>query len=256
MGQVNEKETQQLIKRFRELALRSFQQGIFTFTGFLGLDEQDCFFRGEEEFRYAGCCLGGGYEDADRKVLRFGNPQELGYEMDFPIVCIHIQPRMYKFADVLSHRDFLGALMNLGIERCTLGDICVGDREAYLFCLDNIADFICENLSQIKHTQVQCHITEKYEEIPREEPRTEILQVVSPRVDAVTARVYHQSRGECLELFRAGRIFVNGRLCENNARLLKAGETVNARGCGKFVYRGERGETRKGKLNIEVAVYG
>lgn len=255
MEQVNEKETQQFKKRLRELVLRSLHQGIFTFTGFLGLDEQDCFWRMEEEFRHIGCCSGGGYENAERKVIRFGNPEELGYEMDFPIVCIHIQPLMYKFADALSHRDFLGALMNLGIERYTLGDICVGDREAYLFCLETIADFICGNLSQVKHTQVKCHITEKYEEIPREEPRTEIIQAASSRVDAVTARVYHQSRGECLELFRAGRVFVNGRLCENNARILKAGETVNARGCGKYVYQGERGETRKGKLNIEVAVY-
>ncbi|MCM1568721.1 MAG: YlmH/Sll1252 family protein [Roseburia sp.] len=255
MEREQEKETQQLRKRFRELADKSFRQGIFTFTGFLGLNEQECFWRMEEELRYAGCEFAGGYENADRRILRFGNPTELGYETDFPMACIHIQPLMYKFADELSHRDFLGALMNLGIERSTLGDIRVGDREAYLFCLESMGDFICENLRQIKHTRVTCHRTADYREIPQKEPEKELLQVSSSRVDGVTAKVYHLSRGECLELFRAGRMFVNGRLCENNSRLLKAGETVNARGYGKYIYQGELGETRKGKLHVEIAVF-
>lgn len=63
------------------------------------------------------------------------------------------------------------------------------------------------------------------------------------------------SRDKSLELFRAGKVYVNGRLCENNARLLKAGETVNARGFGKFSLGDEARETRKGKLAVDVRVY-
>jgi len=183
------------------------------------------------------------------------NPEELGYEVDFPIQCIHIKPLVAKFADKISHRDVLGALMNLGIERSTLGDIKVGDKEAYLFCLDSIAEYICENLIQVRHTHVSCSVTEEYRELPEEEPKVCTIQVSSPRVDAVIAKVYNKSRGDCLELFRTGKVYVNGRLCENNSRLLKTGETVNARGYGKFVINGEPRETRKGKLSMEIAVY-
>ena len=251
----NEKELQNLRNRFRDLAEKSFQQNIFTFTGFLGLGEQDVFWRMEKELGHAGYTLFGGMEGMDRKIVRFGSEQEFGYTVPFPIVCIHIKPLLQKFADKLSHRDFLGALMNLGIERSTIGDILVGDREAYLFCLDSIAEYICQNLEQIKHTRVKCRITEDVGEIPAEEPEQEKVQVSSLRVDALLARVYNKSRGDCLELFRTGRVFVDGRLCENNSRILKGGETVNARGYGKFIFTGQVRETRKGKLNAEVAVF-
>ncbi len=255
MSSENEKEIQQLRNRLRDLADKSFQQNMFTFTGFLGLGEQDTFWRMEPELRHAGYTLSGGTEGADRQVLRFGSEKELGYEVPFPIVCVYIKPLMAKFADKLSHRDFLGALMNLGIERSTIGDIKVGDKEAYLFCLESISAYICGNLTQIKHTHVSCTITEDYEEITQEEPEKCTIQVASARVDAVIAKVYNKSRSDCLELFRTGKVFVDGRLCENNSRSLKPGEVVNARGYGKFIMSGEVRETRKGKLAVEIAVY-
>ncbi len=255
MALENEKEIQKLRNRFYELAEKSFQQNMFTFTGFLGLSEQDVFWRMEQEVKHAGYTLYGGSQDTDRQMVRFGSVEELGYEVPFPIVCIHIKPLLAKFAEQLSHRDFLGALMNLGIERSTVGDIKVGDKEAYLFCLASIADYICDNLNQIKHTHVACKVTQHCEEMPKEEPQRASVQVPSLRMDAVLAKVYHKSRSECLELFRTGKVFVNGRLCENNSRILKQGETVNARGYGKFMLCGELRETKKGKLSIEVAVY-
>ncbi len=255
MAPENEKEVQKLRNRLRELAEKSFQQNMYTFTGFLGLSEQDTFWKMESELKHAGYMICGGCENADRVVIRFGSEEEFGYEVAFPIVCIHIKPLIAKFADKLSHRDFLGALMNLGIERSTIGDIKVGEKEAYLFCLESIAEYICENLSQIKHTHVSCKITDNYAEIPQEEPQTCMVQVSSMRIDAVIAKVYNKSRSECLELFRTGKVFIDGRLCENNSRLLKPGETVNARGYGKFVMQGEVRETKKGKLCVEVAVY-
>ena len=251
----DEKEIHQLRNRFRDLAEKSFRQGIYTFTGFLGLSEQDVFWQEAGKLSHAGYRLEGGCQAADRVVARFGSPEELGYEVPFPIVCVHIRPLAQKFADDLSHRDFLGALMNLGIERSTIGDIKVGEREAYLFCLDSIAGFICENLSQVKHTHVKCRIVESPASLPGEEPVPRVVQVQSLRADAVLAKVYNLSREKSLELFRAGKVYVNGRLCENNSRQLKSGETVNARGYGKFVLTGEPRETRKGKLAAEVAVY-
>ncbi len=255
MGADSEKEEQQIRNRLRDLAEKSFHQNMFTFTGFLGLSEQDVFWRTEPELRYAGYELYGGIGSADRQMIRFGNVAELGYEVPFPIVCIHVKPVIAKFADKLSHRDFLGALMNLGIERSVVGDIKVGDKEAWIFCTDTIAGHICENLEQVKHTHVTCRITEDVGQMPEEEPEKVSVQAASLRIDAVVAKLYNKSRGDCLELFRSGKVFVNGRLCENNSRLLKSGETVNVRGFGKFVMDGEPRETRKGKLNVELKVY-
>lgn len=255
MAQEMEREIQQLKNRFHDLAERSFAQGIYTFTGFLGLGGQEAFWQEEPKLRYAGYTLYGGCENADRVMIRFGQSGQLGYEAPFPVVCIHISPLQEKFAEELSHRDFLGALMNLGIDRSTIGDIRAGGKQACLFCTDSIAEYICQNLEQVKHTHVRCRIAEEVPELLQEEPEAMRIQAQSLRVDAVLAKVYNVSREKSLELFRAGRVYVNGRLCENHSRILRAGETVSVRGHGRFTLSGEQKETRKGKLSAEVFVY-
>ena len=262
-----EKDIQQFKNRLKDLADKSFRQNIFCFSSFLGLAEQDIFWQMEKELRHAGYELSGSGLTAeadaeepeadmrDRKMIRFGNPAELGYEEPFPIVCIHIAPLLAKFVDTLSHRDFLGSLMNLGIDRSTLGDIIVGEKEGYLYCMDSIADFICENLTKIKHTNVRCQVVEGAKAVSQEKPEEQKVLVSSDRIDGVIAKVYQMSRGDALEHFRAKQVFVNGRLCENNSRTLKSGEVVNVRGYGKFVYEGVIYETRKGKWNISVKVF-
>lgn len=248
-------ELQQLKNRFHDLANRSYAQGVFTFTGFLGLGEQEAFWQEEPRLKAAGYTLYGGFENAERVMVRFGDAGALGYEMPFPIACIHISPLLSKFADDLTHRDFLGALMNLGIDRSTIGDIKAGEKQAYLFCQESVGEFICENLGRVRHTDVKCVPVENAGELVREKPEAVTVQVQSVRADAVLSRIFNMSREKSLELFRAGKVFVNGRLCENNARTLKAGDVVSARGYGKFCLEEGIRETRKGKLAIEAAVY-
>ena len=251
------KEEQQLRNRIKDLADKSFRQNTYTFTGFLGLSEQEVFWKLEEahELAYASNQLWGGYESAERKVIRFGSMEELGYEEDYPITCVHIQPLLVKFADNLGHRDFLGALMNLGIERSTLGDIRVVEKEAYLYCLTSIAEYICENLDKVKHTNVKCTVVEKIADIPQEEPEEMEVLLPSLRLDACLAKVYKESRNTILDMFRTGKVYVNGKLCENNSKQLKEGEVVNLRGYGKFIFDGMQNETKKGKLNVRIRIY-
>ena len=153
-----EKEDMLLQKRFLELAKRSFHQNIFTFTGFLALSELDLFYQIEPQLRYAGVTVFGGTAESDRKVIRFGNVEELGYEEQFPIVCLAVEPILEKFAEGLSHRDYLGAFMSLGIERENLGDIFIKGKTGYVFCLERIAPYLIENLTQVRHTNVKLKI--------------------------------------------------------------------------------------------------
>lgn len=266
-----EKDLQLLKKRFQELAEKSYRQNIYTFTGFLGLPEQEIFWQMEKELAYAGYRLQGsdkvpeaggsretenGGMDCDRKIIRFGNPEQFGYEEPFPIVCIHMKPLLSKFSDSFSHRDFLGALMHLGIDRSTIGDIKVGEKEGYLFCQESIAEFICENLEKVKHTSIRCERVSGPEEFWMEEPREMAVLASAERLDGVISKVYNMSRSDSLNLFREKKVYVNGRLCENNSRILKSGETVNVRGYGKFIYDGVNHETKKGKVSLKVRVFG
>ncbi|MBR5596257.1 MAG: hypothetical protein IKW30_02495 [Lachnospiraceae bacterium] len=250
-----EKEDLLLQKRFVELANRSFVQNMFTFTEFLSLPELDLFYKNEPQLRYAGVTVFGGTEGADRKVIRFGNKEELGYEETFPIVCISMEPVLEKFGENLNHRDYLGALMNLGIERENLGDIFIKGKTGYVFCLERIADYIVENLTQIRHTHVKTKILEKQEDFFQKELEEMAVLSASERIDGIVSKVYNMSRNQSLELFRGKKVYVNSRLNENNSYILKKGDIISVRGYGKFIYQGVGYETKKGKLSVKLSIY-
>ena len=100
-----------------------------------------------------------------------------------------------------------------------------------------------------------CKVIDTPEEYPKEEPELMTIQVQSLRVDAVIAKVFNLSREKSIELFRSGKVFLAGGLCENNSRSIKQGESVSVRGYGKLMLTEEARETRKGKLSVQAAVY-
>ena len=251
----SEKEILQLQKRLKDLADQSYKQNVFTFSGFLGLAELDVYYRMEKELRYSCPELFGGDGDTERKIIRFGSAVDFGYEEEYPISCIHVKPLITKFSDDFSHRDFLGALMNLGIERSCIGDIRVGNREGYLYCLSSMVDFIIENLIQIKRTHVNCESVEGMGKIQEEEISPVEVLVSSLRIDGCLSKLYKISRTESILLFQSGRVYVDGRLVENNSRMLKTGESINVRGYGKFIFQGIKYESKKGKLCLSILRY-
>jgi len=78
----------------------------------------------------------------------------------------------------------------------------------------------------------------------------------SERVDGIISKLYNMSRTQSNELFRVGKVFINGKACENNSCFLKENDVVTVRGFGKFIFQGVQRETRKGKLNVGVLLYG
>ena len=244
-----------LQKRFVELANRAYNSGVYTFTDFLGLKEQSEFAAVKPKIRGIPYEAFGGVEGAERVMIRFGSEELMGYEVPFPIVCIKIEPASQKFADKLTHRDFLGALLNLGIESETLGDIPIVDNVGYLFATEDIAPFIIGELTRVKHTEVKLSTVDEPPtgELYKTERRT--VQVASERLDAVIARIYSLSREDAQSLFAKKLVYVSGKLCESTSYSPKEGETVSVRGHGRFIYVGFSSTSRKGKLNCEVDVF-
>lgn len=248
-------EEELLKKRLLELADRAYERNQYTFSGFLSPGEMASFYEIEKQLGYVDFEIFGGVEQAERVMIRFGSEEMFGYEEEFPIACLIVEPLIVKFSDALTHRDFLGALMNLGIERSTIGDIVVKGMKAYIFCTDSMTAFLMENLTKVKHTNVRCI---KSDSIPKEvkpELREEKILVSSERLDGVIAKAYNLSRSQVVEIFREKKVFVNGRLCENNSKVPKKEEVISVRGFGKFLYLGKEYETKKGKISIRICRY-
>lgn len=242
-------------KRFQELAGRAWRQGTYAFTNFLDLAALTCFYQTVPSLPPVPWALSGGAEGCERKVLRLGDEGFCGYEQPFPIVCLKITPLNPRFAEALTHRDYLGALMALGIERELLGDIIVREKETYLFCLERIADYIVVNFTQARHTALRCQQVDAPPAGALFTLRRETVQLSSERLDALVAHVYKLSRADAQALFPAGKIFVDGRLCENTGAVPKAGQIISVRGFGRFRYQGLSSLSKKGKSNVDVDLY-
>lgn len=249
------KEAKVIIKRLLDLANKSYKQNMYTFTDFLGEGDLSLFYEYIREFDFVKYTVYGGMDDTERAMIRFGDEEELGYIEEFPIACLKVSPVLAKFSDELSHRDYLGSLMNLGIERSVIGDIIIKEKNAFIFCKSDIKEYIMDNLYKIKHTNVKLEeVKEAFGDIEREPAYKEII-VASLRTDVVVASVYNKSRSQVLVLFREHKVFVNGRLYENNSGILKANDMVSVRGCGRFRYEGIVRTTAKGKNIIKVDIY-
>lgn len=243
------------IRRYIDLAEMSLKQGRFTFTPFLTEAECSDFYVARNTIPNAGVTIFGGYEDAERVMIRFGDADTLGWEEPFPICCVKISPLSMKFADALTHRDFLGAVMHLGLRRSEIGDILVDEKEAYLFCTPTMAEVLCRELTTVRHTTVRCEQTTELPVRLTQNRKEGEVQAASERIDGIIAKLCHISRSECLELFRRSLIFVNGRCVESSSYLLKEDDKVSVRGYGKFRYLGISGKTRKGNLIVKYEQY-
>ena len=153
-----------IIKHLSDIDTRAFEREYATFSEFLNINEISLL---KEQTFKSRSTLFGGYEMSERCVAGFGSDIK---ESDFPISCIKIEPLLSKFSDKLTHRDFLGSLMQLGINRNTLGDIVVNGNTACLFCLKSISDYIIENLTRVKHTSVKCTLINELPAFIKKEP--------------------------------------------------------------------------------------
>lgn len=244
-------EERYLASRLSELSKRSFSRGIWTFSGFLTLAEQ-ALVHGSAESDYM---LYGGYEAAERRIAVFGSIDLCGYQCEMPIKVVEIRPTSQKFADALSHRDFLGSLMSIGIKREVLGDIVVRDNVGYVICLDSIAEFVSDNIVQVKHTTVHCEILNELPDGALSEPVLKEVLVASERIDALISAVFNLSRSDSKELFDEKKIFIDSKGVNSASIIPKDGSIISVRGKGRFRYNGVVRYTKKGKMSVSVEVY-
>ncbi len=253
-------------KRMQDLANSADKRGCVTFSDFLNLNEQNIYFQLIQKFSWIRGETFGGYEGSERRMAAF-IPQDLLWEsreddlavspsgLVWPIRCVRIRPKAPKFSEKLSHRDILGALMNLGIDRAKTGDIAVTETESYLFCSARLTDLICEELTWIRHTQVVCSPCRMSDFSYT--PATSRIEgsVASIRLDAVSALAFRASRSSLLPLIEGGKVFVNGKLVTSNGCTLHEGDIVSVRGMGRYKYLGAHGQTKKGRMIASVDKY-
>ena len=253
-----EKEEQLFKKRMMELERLAERRYCPVYSDFLNMNEISMLLTMKQELSRIPLALFGGYEEAERKIACFhgGEPDgEDWMRKDFLIACLCIRPVNTKFSDALTHRDYLGAILNLGIERGKTGDIIIKENATFLFCYRGIAPFICENLIQVRHTAVKAEEGNFEQSGIHPEYRQIKGTVSSVRLDSLISLAFGISRGASADYIAAGRVFVNGRNSLSGSRPLKEGDVISVRGLGRFIFNESGGVARKGRLGVTLLKY-
>lgn len=247
------KEQELCKKRLIDLSKQANRKGIVLFSDFLNLNEQNIYQQNLKLYESKTESFGG-VEFAERQIIAF-IPDALYYKWEYPITALKITPSYPKFAEKLGHRDILGALMHLGIDRGKVGDIYVSDDAYYIICEDSISSFFIEQLDKIRHTVVKLSYV-SLEELKSVQNTKEMDGIVtSNRLDSILACVFKLSRSQTLELIRGEKVFINGKSIQNSSYTIKSDEIVSLRGYGRFLFAGEFGTTGKGRTKIKYKLY-
>lgn len=238
-------EDEQLKKRLEELALRAERRGRPMATAFLTPPEASLA-RGIAHRAGVEAVFSAGYPGGERQVCCFC---PAGEEPEYPIRCARID--WPKKAQPPTHRDLLGALMALGMDRAMMGDLLVWPDHGMLFGLPQLFRTALDGLCQAGNTQVSLTLLEEIPPIEPPDDHQEVRDTVaSLRLDSVLASGMSTSRGKTLDWIAQGRVMVNHEPVQHPDHKLQPGDLISIRGFGrlKLVQVGQ--PTRKDRLPI------
>lgn len=204
----------------------------------------------------------GGYKTAERTAIII-YPDKLeeifknnlfDYNTIFSVIKITL-PNELK--GMYSHRNYLGAVIKIGMRREKVGDIITSKDGAELIVLKESEKYIREGLQALTRFSKAEFETINLSDLKVEEPKTAIVKVIIPsmRIDSILSEIIRTSRAKALNVIKEERVFINHELVLKGSKEVKADDIITVRGKGRFKIKGIVNNTRKGNLVLEVEKY-
>lgn len=247
-----------LMRRAQDLFRTACSRAVLRHSGFLTQREQDLCRAAMNKCGCKNYTLDGGWPSAERKVLCI-TPEDC-YWSEQPVQCLQLSLSLPAGAKAPEHRDYLGSLMGLKIERSCLGDILLDTRTpglAYVFCLEDKAEFICRELLSIGKFPVSASVCspELAAAIPQPERTLKTGTVPSLRLDAVLSEMMATGRNQAAEYIAAGRVEINHLPEQRQHAPVYAGDIFTVRGKGRWQLTDIKGKSKKDRVIIEYFAY-
>ena len=226
-------------------------------TDFLDLTEQkivENFLKSQKIINYS---FVGGFDNAERKLLLI-YPEKLKDLSDrinldeFLNIIRMTAPN--DLQEKYNHRNYLGALIKLGIERTKIGDIIVDDDGADIIVLPEMTKFLTSNLCSLKRFNKFKIEQIKLKDLKKQEIRTEIkkITVSSMRLDNIVSELARCSRTKANEMLTQERVLINHEVFTKSSKEVKQNDTITIRGKGRFIIKDIVGNTKKGRIFLEI----
>ncbi len=240
-------EEREVLARVFDKAAAALKKDIAMFTDFLSEREYAQVLLRSKHIDSVSFKAFGGYEDAGRVMIGFGENCE-----NFPIAAVRIAG---KGVDSLKHPDFLGSILSLGLERKNVGDIVKNGEECVVFCADTIAGYVAENLTEVGGVYVKCTLTDAalVSITPSYESITGTVSTL--RADSVVAVMLKTSRSKAQEYIESQKFFLNQVLCTKCDKEIKEKDILTVRHHGKARLSEISGKSKKGRIFITIQKY-
>ena len=232
-------------------------RGVPSHTGFLSPHERAVVEGLIHASGYPNHLFTGGFADAERTVCAF-LPDWLeeadwleGQEYN-PIRAI----RCTWNGGNLTHRDFLGAILGLGLDREKVGDLLVKEGSCDVLALEDVADFLLLHLDQAGRVRLKVSPI-SLEQVSPPATQVKVIRdtVSSLRLDAVAASGFSLARGKAADLISSGKVQLNHQECLKPDRAVAQGDSISCRGFGKCVVKEVGGPSKKGRIMIVLERY-
>lgn len=240
-----------LYAKLRDAKRLSEKRQFPSFVGFLNeqqISQSVAYLKSIECYTFK---LYGGYENCERSVLGiFPKGSDMENYM-FPISAVAFE---YKKEYSLTHRDFLGSVMGLGIKRESVGDILILAGKAIMLIRDDIKEYIISQITKVGSVGVKTYLYT--EDIIPQKPQFKELNctVASLRLDNIVSAITGLSREKSARLIKTGMVAVNSLAVQSVSAGVKADDKISVRGKGKFIVGDTGGLTKKGRYKLTVKI--
>lgn len=192
----------------------------------------------------------GGYEESERKVI-FIYPYYMEYEdIEDKLEIVKIEGN-FKFKEI-SHKDYLGAILNLGIVREKIGDIVIHDNFCQVIVASGICDFLTINLNKVSRNKVVVKSISREEIIPSSPTYKDIsFTVSSQRLDCIISGLYNISRQDSLKYINGERVHVNYEKITSPSKEIEDNSLISVRGKGRTIIEKIGDITKKGRIKVQ-----
>ena len=247
-------ENEELLRRAEDLSARCGKSGMVTNTFFLTPAEQMTVKNWAKFGTDCTVVFCGGGDDCERQAAFF-LPYYMAEEDFSPAEYIRAVKLKAGFGEP-GHRDYLGAILGLGIRREWVGDIRIFGDTAYVFCLGSVESHLLSSLDKVGRYGVKTSET-ALEDVPVPERKVKKVSftVKSVRLDAVAAGMFGMSRSEMSRLIEAGSVNLNYVQCLKCDAPVKDGDILSVRGSGKGTVSISQTVSRKGRIFLEGEIY-
>lgn len=249
-----------LISKIEDKARQCSENSMITNSDFLDMHQKSVVASLRLPYPDVRMVFYGGFDGAERTVAVF-LPDYIEDELsahfsavpeDDPLTVIELTKD--KFSPALSHRDYLGALMGLGIRREMTGDIIVSENGCRMAVLSKMAPFILDNLGKAGRGTLKGRIlaTSEAREGTKATGIPESFTVSSMRLDSVVKNAFSVSRGDAAEAIEGGVVFVNDIECTKPDRKIVSGDKIVFRRKGRIIVGDCSGISKKGRVIVNI----